>query len=82
MKKIFDLNDFDLNKVFDDLQILCQPYQLNDITDEIIYIMNSIQFIFNSTDLCWTNEKEGVVIYQDDMLNHMSKSFRVWRNKK
>ncbi len=79
MKQIFNLNDFDLNKSFNSLEIKCQPYELNDITDEIIYLMNSLQFFYNYDNDFWINEKSGVKIYQDDMLCDIIRSFETWK---
>jgi len=79
MKQIFNLNDFDLNKSFNSLEIKYQPYELNDITDEIIYLMNSLQFFYNYDNDFWINEKSGVKIYQDDMICDMMRSFETWK---
>jgi hypothetical protein len=79
MKQIFNLNDFDLNKSFNSLEIKCQPYELNDITDEIIYLMNSLQFFYNYDNDFWINEKSGVKIYQDDMICDIMRSFETWK---
>jgi hypothetical protein len=85
MKEIFNLKDFDVIIPLKKLETMYG--ELEDISDEIGYIMNSLSFfkedsilnektgIYISADY-WINEKEGVKIHQDNMLYSVLESFK------